>query len=506
MTESKAVAGGKKRELALISSTPFEVSKRKLSVTTMEKFRYHQGDFEGEAVHVGNYFKDGRIVAQKMRFANKDFKWRGNQKEAPLFGQWLWRDGGKKVVITEGEIDCMSVSQAQGNKWPVVSVNNGAQGAKKDLSKQLEWLEQFSEIIFCFDDDEPGRAAVEECIPLFTPGKVKVARLPLKDANEMLKAGRADELIAALWDAKAHRPDGVSSGLDVLAEGNWLPEWGDSFPWETVTNWTYGMRPHEMIAYGAGTGVGKTDTFKKIIAHLTTKLNRKVGALLLEEPDLMLTLETVAGHADGVLYHIPDQVVDEERKSLTVKHVASMLEMYKVCGSVDTQSIMGVIRYMVAGLGCTHIFLDHITYILDGEEGESQNTAMKVLMRSLNDINKELPFTLHYISHLRKSKAGGKTHEEGGRVTLDDFAGGKAATQYANFVFGIERDQQSDEDDKDYSLLRGLKDRYTGRATGKTLGFFYDTTTGQKHEVEHQDKSLTKGHAHKSNATAGDYF
>jgi twinkle protein len=39
------------------------------------------------------------------------------------------------LTITEGEIDALSVSQAQGNKWPVVSVPTGAKGAVKPLRR-----------------------------------------------------------------------------------------------------------------------------------------------------------------------------------------------------------------------------------------------------------------------------------------------------------------------------------------------------------------------------------
>jgi 5S rRNA maturation endonuclease (ribonuclease M5) len=121
---------------------------------------------------------------------NKDFLFLGDIKEAGLYGQHLWRNGGRKVVITEGEIDALSVSQAQDNKWPVVSVPNGARGAKKAIQRELRWLEEFEEVVLMFDEDEEGRAAAQECAGLFRPGKCKLARLPMKDANELLKPAR----------------------------------------------------------------------------------------------------------------------------------------------------------------------------------------------------------------------------------------------------------------------------------------------------------------------------
>jgi len=64
----------------------------------------------------------GRIVAQKVRGANKKFSTAGDFKidKLQLFGQHLWQSNGRRAVIVEGELDAMSLSQAQGNKRPVV--------------------------------------------------------------------------------------------------------------------------------------------------------------------------------------------------------------------------------------------------------------------------------------------------------------------------------------------------------------------------------------------------
>ena len=99
------------------------------------------------------------------------------------------------LVITEGELDAMSVSQAQGNRWPVVSVPSGAQGAAKAIRDNLEFVESFETVVLCFDNDDPGRTAAQECALLLSPGKAKVCVFPLKDASDMLQAGRTKEII-----------------------------------------------------------------------------------------------------------------------------------------------------------------------------------------------------------------------------------------------------------------------------------------------------------------------
>lgn len=49
------------------------------------------------------------------------------------------------------------------------------------------------EIVVCFDMDTAGRGAVQVSKE-YIPGKLKIAELPLKDPNEMLVAGRSEEL------------------------------------------------------------------------------------------------------------------------------------------------------------------------------------------------------------------------------------------------------------------------------------------------------------------------
>jgi len=177
--------------------------KRKINTDTVNKFNYQTGKHNGKSVQIANYYdKDNKLVAQKLRYPDKSFQWIGDSKKAVLFGQNLWRNGGKTVCVLEGEIDCMSLSAIQNNKWACVSIKTGSQGAKKDLQQQLEWLEKFESIVLMMDSDAAGKAAAQECSKIFTPGKCKIATLPLKDANEMLVQGKTKELIDCMWGAK----------------------------------------------------------------------------------------------------------------------------------------------------------------------------------------------------------------------------------------------------------------------------------------------------------------
>ena len=133
-TKPESVGKQTKDSSSLVKGEVQALLKRGITEETCAKWAYHVGKKNGKTVQIANYIKDGKIVAQKLRFADKTFSIVGEgKKNLGLYGQHLWRDGGKKVVVTEGEIDALTVSQLQGNKWPVVSVPNGAQGAKKAL-------------------------------------------------------------------------------------------------------------------------------------------------------------------------------------------------------------------------------------------------------------------------------------------------------------------------------------------------------------------------------------
>ena len=244
------------------------LTKRMLSEETCRKFQYSVGRVKGKMAQIAPYrkAKGGDICAQKIRFANKEFITTGSFDKVGLFGKHLWGEGGKRVVITEGEIDCMTVSQLQGNKWPVVSLPCGAQAAPKAIKDNLEWLLTFEEIVILFDMDEVGRKASVEAAELLPLGLAKIAELPLKDPNEMLLAGKGQEVINAIWNAKEYRPDGIVDIDELIEEIEKPVEWG--LPWflPTLTNYTYGRQYGAIYGFGAGTGVGKTDLFTQQMA------------------------------------------------------------------------------------------------------------------------------------------------------------------------------------------------------------------------------------------------
>ncbi len=470
------------------------IPQRCLNQETCKKYKYNTGTYKGKEVQIATYRDlDGNPVFQKIRFVeDKQFMIIGKFKPL-LYGAHLFKGNNKKLIITEGEIDCLSVSQVI-NGYPVVSIPNGANNAKAAIKENLEWLERFEEVVLCFDMDEAGRKAVKECAPLFSIGKVKVMSLPLKDPNEMLKAGKIEELYKATWNGAEYRPDGIVSGSELWEEIDKPVCYGLSYPWKKLTELTYGIRTSELIVFGAGTGMGKTEFFKEIEAHLLLEHKQKIGIIHLEEQTRETILGLMSKHS-SIKFHLPSAEYTEEQKRKAFDETigTNRVFIYDSFGTCDLETIKNTIRYMVKGKDCKYVFLDHITALGDGlEDGNNVNQYMRRVVSELANLTRELDFTLFTISHLRKSE-GKKPHEEGGRVHLDDLYGAAALKQWASYVFGLERNQQAvDEEIRHTTTLRCLKDRYTGLAAGQTIQIKYNKDTGRLIESEGEYQDITE--------------
>ena len=470
---------GKKRMEGLLTGEFKSLPKRGLTEDTCRKFGYQVGrDKNDTLVQIAPYYDEaGVMVAQKIRYANKEFKFIGEPKRATLFGSNLWNNG-RKLVITEGEIDAMSVSQAQNNKWPVVSIPNGAQGAKKSLTKYLDYLNGFEEVILMFDQDEHGRKATIECAELFAPGKCKIASLPLKDANECLQAGREQDIIQAIWNAKPYRPDGLVSVADLMDELTKPIEIG--YPWwlQPLTDLTFGRRNGEIYGVGAGTGVGKTDFLTQQIAYDIATLGMKVGTIFLEQKPTE-TAKRIAGKIKGHRFHVPNSGWSPEELVDAMQYLNGKLVMYDSFGETEWDVIRGHIRFMAVAEGIELIYLDHLTAMADTAD---EKGSLEQIMKEMAGLANELGIIITFVSHLTTPE--GKPHEEGGRVTIRHFKGSRAIGFWSYLMLGLERDQQADDvATRQTTVLRVLKDRYTGQATGQTIYLGYDGETGMLFET-----------------------
>ncbi len=347
---------------------------------------------------------------------------------------------------------------------------------RKYFAAHKDYFEGFEEVILMFDMDEPGREGAEQAAEVLGK-RAKVATLPLKDPNEMLQAGRTDELLTAMWQAKEYRPESIVAISDLRDQVLTPPEWGLSWPYESLTNATYGIRLGEIYALGAGTGVGKTDFFSEVIAHMVQKHQVPVGVFSLEQ-EPKETATRLLGKLARKPFHVPDGSWEiEDLEAAWDQHLTedSGIYFYDSFGINEWERIRSKIEYLRDAYGVQYFFLDHLTALAADEEDERK--ALERIMAQMGGLVKAVPITIFFVSHL--ATPNGTPHEEGGRVTIRHFKGSRAIGFWSHFMFGMERDQQSEDiNERTTTTFRILKDRYTGRSTGQTILFGYDFDTG----------------------------
>lgn len=456
------------------------LTKRCISKDTCSKFKYFSTVYKGKPCQVACYYDDsGNLVGQKLRFPDKSFAVLGSISNR-LYGSQLWASG-KKIVITEGEIDCLTVSQLQGNKWPVVSIPNGAQGAKKAIEANLEYLGNFEEVILMFDMDDPGRKASEECAKILPAGKAYIANLPCKDPNECLSEGKGPEVLQAVWNAKPYRPDGIVSGTDLYEKCvTDIDDLKDSveYPWVALQNKTKGARHGELYVFTSGSGMGKSTILRELEYYFGVHRGELCGIVALEESTRKTGMELMSIHLSKRLILNPECADEDERSRAFSETIGNgNFFLYDHFGSLDSSNLLSKLRYMIVSLGCKRIFLDHISIVvsgMDADEDGGERKAIDKLMTNLRSLVEETGATMFVVSHLKRPEKKG--HEEGAQVSLSQLRGSGAIAQLSDMVIGLERNQQGD--NPNVLTLRVLKNRFCGD-TGVSGYLEYDPETGR---------------------------
>lgn len=194
---------------------------RKISQDTLDAYMIGADD-------AGNilfpFYRDGKLVYVKHRKpmkVEKNKEWQDPGTCPILFGMDLCQTE-MPLIITEGQIDCLSLYEA--GLRNVVSVPCGCE--------QLEWiktcwtfLEKFDQIILFGDNDEPGRKMVDEVVRRLGEAKCNVVddyparsaedNKVCKDANEILYFQGAEKLREMVRSASRRMPRGLLDLADV---------------------------------------------------------------------------------------------------------------------------------------------------------------------------------------------------------------------------------------------------------------------------------------------------
>jgi twinkle protein len=178
---------------------------------------------------------------------------------------------------------------------------------------------------------------------------------------------------------------------------------------------------------------------------------------------------------------------NHDRTALTEAYSHSLakwnLFLFDGFGSFDPDVIYNRIEYLACGLDTKVIFLDHLSILMSGLEGDERR-MIDVTMTKLRSLVERTGIAMFLVSHLRRT-SNDTNHEEGARVTLGQLRGSAAIAQLSDGVIALERNQQADRGGSS-TTVRVLKNRYSGEV-GVACQLTYDLDTCKFTETEAND-------------------
>jgi twinkle protein len=480
-----------------ISEYPVQgLSNRGIGIQACERFGVRVAlstkDGATQLSHFYPVYRKSKLSGYKERVVlTKDFFTHGNTTSPDLFGQHLCNPSSKTLFITEGEVDCLSVYQtlrkySKLEDWhpSVVSLPSGSTAGASSIANNLSFVDQYEKVVLVLDEDEAGEKATQEICRILA-GKVYTVKLGYKDPNEMIMAGKDNDLYWILQTkATKYQPDGIINGADtweLFTHSSNVPSYMS--PWEPLNEATLGFAEGDVIVLTGGTGGGKTTIFNQMEHHFIVTTQEKLADITLESRVGRTVRDIISIHLGKPLKnpHVKQTIPEETiRQAHTLLFGDRRVELYDHFGGMDDDNLFSKLRFFAAS-GCKFFFLDHLSIIVsefatDGDERRRIDT----LMTKLKKFAIEWGIILFLIVHLKKHDQGGKSFEEGAMPTLDDLRGSTTLKQIPDTILAFSRNQQHpDPEIRSTAKVALLKARESGETNPELMYLKFDKNTGR---------------------------
>ncbi len=480
---------------------------RGLTKKTCSKYRVrHKYDDEGTMIE--QYYpatKEYELSGYKVRMNPKDFDAYGTTgKVCEMFGQFVFRNtNSKSVIVTGGELDALSAYQimtdyqaSKGNDEyepiPVVSCTVGEQSTAKQMQSQYEWFNKFDKIILCLDNDDAGKAAMEECMLVLPKGKTYKLEMTLKDPNEYLTAGRTREFVSAYFSAKAIMPAGVIGSGELygkmmgVAKCEKIPL--PPFMRRLSDMLGGGISLGHIINFASASGSGKTSVVNELLYYWMYNCNYKLGVVSMELNAGQYGLAMLGRHMgikiNKMSAHEQIEFLSRESTKLAISDLLTKdgVDRWMLVDDRDgsVEDMKAVVESLIIGCGCNVIILDPMSDIIEGLSNEDQSLFIKWQKGMIKSHN----VTFINVCHTRKTGSGEKAGSEGALLTEESIFGTSSIfkSSSANILFS--RNKYAEDDvERNTINVRLSKNRAVGE-TGEAGKWFYDFKTSTIYDYD----------------------
>jgi twinkle protein len=338
------------------------------------------------------------------------------------------------LVITEGQWDAMSYAAIG---VPAASIPSGVENLSW-IDNDWEYLQQFTTFYLSFDMDEAGRKGANAIATRLGYERCRNVKLPLKDANEMIKAGRADELALSLIDASEFSPDLLKAAGEFKHEVNLLINNNSSldgmpFIWP---DFPLRVRESELTVYTGYTGHGKSTLVQQVATYLISRGERITIASIESRP--AKTLACMAKQLVGLQYDLKDA----KQFEWAYKFIHERTDIYDDQDKVDPHTIIKHFTYALQRHGTRHFIIDNAMCLkIDRQDLEGQASAAD----EFRSFVRKHGVSLHLVTHPRKPPAGTLAKPP----TVHEIRGASEWADMANNIVSVFRNMKKEDDLQD---------------------------------------------------------
>jgi twinkle protein len=368
---------------------------RSISRAVIDKYRVGE---DGSRIVFPFLLPDGTLAMAKTRDASEGSKPipTAANCEAILFGWQAIGENERSIVITEGEIDALSMAVYD---FPAMSVpfGGGGKGKQNWIENEFDRLARFEHIFIATDMDEQGDLAAAEISARLGRHRCYRVQLPRKDANACLVDGVTQaEIAQCLAKAQNMDPEGLRRAAyfeQRMAEMFWPSHEeriGYSMPYAGVSGKLL-FRPAEVTLWSGSTGSGKSQLISDSVPRWIQEGSRVCVASFEMKPEW--TLKRMVKQAGGV-----------DRPTLAyLKEIIAFLDtgllLYEKVGKSSISALLDIFDYARAKYGCDQFVIDSLMRLgidADDYNAQEQGVFKMVDWAIANNVH------LHLVAHSRK--------------------------------------------------------------------------------------------------------
>lgn len=342
----------------------------------------------------------------------------------------------------------------------------------------------------------------------------------MKDANECLVGGMAEELKWSILKAETYRPQQIVNWDDLTSDILIKPVSGRPWPWKSMDDITHGFYQGKTYCIGAATSVGKTTFVKDLVFNLIEaepKVN--VGLFFLEQKPVEVVHKLLSAKINEDLEQ-PDTVWwDEDILKTEIDNLKTSVFLFDPTLGIELQEVINSIYYFVNVNDVKAIVIDNLTIlsehrVIDGKR-VSEMEYLNEVGKAFNKLKRELNVSFFIICHLSQDKISkqayvstspknadayndqtasdidklvnkpGLTWETGRIPSIENLYGGATVAKLADYVIVLARNTTSS-DDAEFrtTTVKFLKTRMRKRRANIEFKLIYDPNSGKLVELK----------------------